>query len=54
VLRELLCTLNPEEVDEEFDFEESMREIHVEQEGLNKDAQRLDGIIAKNFLGYEV
>ncbi len=31
----------PEEVDEDFDFEEALREIHVEIEDLNAEAVRL-------------
>ncbi|KAF5086259.1 N-6 DNA Methylase [anaerobic digester metagenome] len=39
----------PEEVDEEFDFEEALRDIHIELEGLNAEAVELAGIIQKNF-----
>ncbi|MDX8550230.1 type I restriction-modification system subunit M [Methanospirillum sp. J.3.6.1-F.2.7.3] len=39
----------PEEVDEEFDFEEALRDIHIELEGLNVEAAELAGIIQKNF-----
>jgi len=39
----------PEEVDEEFDFEETLREIHVELEDLNAEAVRLAATIKKNF-----
>jgi len=39
----------PEEVDEEFDFEETLREIHVEIEDLNAEAVRLAATIKKNF-----
>jgi len=39
----------PEEVDEDFDFEETMREIHLELEGLNEEAAELAKTIAKNF-----
>jgi type I restriction enzyme M protein len=39
----------PEEVDENFDFEEALREIHVELEDLNADAVRLAAMIKKNF-----
>lgn len=39
----------PEEVDEEFDFEEALREIHVELEDLNAEAVRLAATIKKNF-----
>ncbi len=40
----------PEEVDEDFDFEEALREIHVELEDLNGEAVRLAAVIRKNFL----
>jgi len=39
----------PEEVDEDFDFEESVREIHVELEDLNTEAVTLAATIKKNF-----
>lgn len=39
----------PEEVDEDFDFEEAMREIHVELEDLNAEAVRLAATIKRNF-----
>lgn len=39
----------PEEVDEEFDFEETLREIHVELEDLNAEAGKLGAKIKKNF-----
>jgi type I restriction enzyme M protein len=39
----------PEEVDEDFDFEESLREIHVELEDLNAEAVQLAATIKKNF-----
>ncbi len=39
----------PEEVDENFDFEESMREIHVELEDLNAEAVTLAATIKRNF-----
>ncbi|MGV8110317.1 N-6 DNA methylase [Methanospirillum sp.] len=39
----------PEEVDEEFDFEEALRDIHIELEGLNAEAAELAGVIQKNF-----
>jgi len=39
----------PEEEDEDFDFEEALREIHVELEDLNAEALRLAGIIKRNF-----
>ena len=39
----------PEEVDENFDFEEAMREIHVELEDLNNESVTLAATIKKNF-----
>ncbi|MBI1386739.1 MAG: N-6 DNA methylase [Rhizobiales bacterium] len=39
----------PEEEDEDFDFEETLREIHVELEGLNAEAAELAAKIARNF-----
>ena len=39
----------PEEEDENFDFEEAMREIHVELEDLNAEAVNLAEQIRKNF-----
>jgi type I restriction enzyme M protein len=39
----------PEEVDEDFDFEETMRDLHLELEGLNEEAAELARTIAKNF-----
>jgi len=39
----------PEEVDEDFDFEEALREIHVELEDLNAEAARLAAVIKRNF-----
>nr|WP_319539039.1 N-6 DNA methylase [uncultured Methanospirillum sp.] len=39
----------PEEVDEEFDFEEALRDIHIELEGLNAEAAELAETIQKNF-----
>ena len=39
----------PEEVDENFDFEETLREIHVELEDLNAEAVTLAATIKKNF-----
>ena len=39
----------PEEVDEDFDFEETLREIHVELEDLNAEAAQLATTIKKNF-----
>jgi type I restriction enzyme M protein len=39
----------PEEEDEDFDFEEALREIHVELEELNAEAVTLAATIKKNF-----
>jgi type I restriction enzyme M protein len=39
----------PEEEDDGFDFEEALREIHVELEGLSAEAAELASTIAKNF-----
>jgi type I restriction enzyme M protein len=39
----------PEEEDENFDFEETLREIHVELEDLNAEAVHLAATIKKNF-----
>lgn len=39
----------PPEVDEDFDFEETLRDIHVELRGLNEEAAELSMQIAKNF-----
>ena len=39
----------PEEEDEGFDFEETLREIHVELDDLNTAATSLAATIKKNF-----
>ncbi len=39
----------PEEVDEDFDFEEALRSIHIDLKGLNEEAAELAARIAKNF-----
>ena len=39
----------PEEVDEDFDFEETLRTIHVELADLNEEAAKLAKTIQKNF-----
>jgi len=39
----------PQEEDEDFDFAEAPREIRVELESLNKDAQALAEAIGRNF-----
>ncbi len=31
----------PEEEDEDFDFEEAMRDIHIETDGLNRGGRRI-------------
>lgn len=39
----------PEKVDEDFDFEETLRDIHIELQGLNSEAIELAEKIARNF-----
>ncbi|OPF64409.1 class I SAM-dependent DNA methyltransferase [Hydrogenophaga sp. H7] len=39
----------PEEVDEDFDFEEALRSIHIDLKGLNDEAVELAERIARNF-----
>ncbi len=39
----------PEEIDEDFDFEEALRDIHVELDDLNSEAALLAATIKKNF-----
>ncbi|QJB69868.1 N-6 DNA methylase [Parasphingorhabdus halotolerans] len=39
----------PEEEDEDFDFEEALRDIHIEIEGLNEEAALVAATIKKNF-----
>jgi type I restriction enzyme M protein len=39
----------PEEIDEDFDFEEALRNIHVELQDLNQEAVELAEQITKNF-----
>jgi type I restriction enzyme M protein len=39
----------PEETDEDFDFEEALRAIHIDLKGLNEEAVDLAGRIARNF-----
>jgi type I restriction enzyme M protein len=39
----------PEEQDEDFDFEEALRSIHVDLKGLNEEAAELAARIALNF-----
>jgi len=39
----------PEEQDEDFDFEEALRAIHIDLKGLNEEAAELAARIAQNF-----
>jgi type I restriction enzyme M protein len=39
----------PEKEDEDFDFEEALRDIHIELAGLNEEASELAAQIQKNF-----
>ena len=39
----------PEEEDEDFDFEETLRSIHIDLQGLNEEAAALAARIARNF-----
>ena len=39
----------PEEVDEDFNFEEALRSIHIDLKGLNEEAVELAAWIARNF-----
>jgi type I restriction enzyme M protein len=39
----------PEEQDEDFDFEEALRAIHIDLKGLNEEAVELAARIARNF-----
>ena len=39
----------PEEKDEDFDFEEALRVIHIDLKGLNEEATELAARIARNF-----
>lgn len=41
--------VSPEETDEDFDFEETLRQIHVELEDLNGEAVKLAAVIKRNF-----
>lgn len=41
----------PEEEDEDFDFEEALRDIHIEIEGLNDEAGELAAKISRNLNG---
>jgi len=44
----------PAEVDEDFDFEQAMRDIHVELADLNREAAELAARIQENFEGLGV
>ena len=44
----------PEEEDEDFDFEEALRSIHIDLKGLNVEAEALAARIARNFGELEV
>ena len=39
----------PEEVDEDFDFEAALRDIHIELKGLNQEAAELAAKVARNL-----
>lgn len=39
----------PEDVDEDFDFEEALRSLHIDLAGLNDEAGTLASLITKNF-----
>jgi type I restriction enzyme M protein len=39
----------PEEVDEDFDFEEALRSIHIDLKGLNEEAAELAARIARKL-----
>jgi type I restriction enzyme M protein len=39
----------PEEVDENFDFEDALRSVHIDLKGLNDEAAELAARISKNF-----
>lgn len=39
----------PEEVDEDFDFEATLRDLHIELQGLNEEAAELAAKISRNF-----
>ncbi|BDB22027.1 restriction endonuclease subunit M [Pseudomonas sp. CYM-20-01] len=44
----------PEEIDEDFDFDEVMKDIHIELKGLNEEAVFLAEKISQNFEGLGV
>ncbi len=39
----------PPRTDEDFDFEEALRAIHIDLKGLNEEAAAVAALIAKNF-----
>ena len=39
----------PEEEEEDFDFEEALRSIHIDLQGLNEESTELAVRIARNF-----
>jgi type I restriction enzyme M protein len=39
----------PEVEDDGFDFEEALRDVHIELEGLNTEAAELAARISRNF-----
>ena len=41
--------VTPEEEDQNFDFEEALRSIHIDLQGLNEEAVELTAQIARNF-----
>ena len=43
--------VTPEEEDEDFDFEEVLRSVHIDLKGLNEEAAELAARIARNFEG---
>jgi type I restriction enzyme M protein len=42
----------PEEQDDDFDFEQALRDLHIELQGLNEEATDLAEKIARNFEGF--
>jgi type I restriction enzyme M protein len=46
--------VTPEEVDEDFDFAETIKDIHIELQGLNKEATELATQIDQNFEELEI
>ena len=44
----------PEDEDEDFDFAEALRSIHIDLEGLNEEAAQLATRISRNFEGLGV